>query len=65
LGWAESPTEVTERADPLPIMMDEGLIEVCGRIEVKLPASELVWLEVPESVTQSVTVRGVKVMVLK
>jgi hypothetical protein len=32
-------------------MMDEGSVEVGGRIEVKLPASEVVWLETPESAT--------------
>jgi hypothetical protein len=56
---------VTERADPLPIMMDEGSVKVGGRIEVKLPASEVVWLEALESATQSVTTGGVKAMVLK
>jgi hypothetical protein len=56
---------VIGRADPLPITMDEGSVEVGGRIEVKLPASEVVWLEAPESVTQSVTAGGVKAMVLK
>jgi hypothetical protein len=40
-------------------------VEVGGRTEVKLPASEVVWLEAPESATQSVTVEGVKAMVLK
>jgi hypothetical protein len=61
----KSPTEVTGRADPLPTTMDEGSVEVGGRIEVKLPTSEVVWLKVPESATQSVTARGVKAMVLK
>jgi hypothetical protein len=56
---------VTGRADPLPKMMDEGSVEVVGRTEVKLPASEVVWLEAPESATQLVTVGGVKAMVLK
>jgi hypothetical protein len=45
--------------------MDEGSVEVVGRTEVKLPASEVVWLEASESVTQSVTAGGVKAMVLK
>ncbi len=44
--------------------MDEGSVEVVGRTEVKLPASEVVWLEAPESATQSVTAGGVKAMVL-
>jgi hypothetical protein len=61
----ESPTEVTERADTLPTTIDKGSIEVGGRIEDKLPASEVVWLEAPESVTQSVTTGGVKATVLK
>jgi hypothetical protein len=56
---------VTGRANPLPTTMDEGLVEVGGRTEVKLPASEMVWLEVPKSVTQLVAVGGVKTMVLK
>jgi hypothetical protein len=46
-------------------MMDEGSVEVGGRTEVKLLASKVVWLEAPESTTQSVTARGVKVIVLK
>jgi hypothetical protein len=45
--------------------MDEGLIEVGGRTEVKLLASKVVWLEVPESVTQLMIAGGVKSMVLK
>jgi hypothetical protein len=56
---------VTGRADPLSTTMDEGSVEVVGRTEVKLPAFEVVWLEAPESVTQSVTAGGVKAMVLK
>jgi hypothetical protein len=52
-------------ADPLPTMMDEGSVEVGGRTEVKLPASDVVWLEALESATQSVTTEAVKVMVLK
>jgi hypothetical protein len=56
---------VTRRADPLPTTMDEGSVDVGRRTEVKLPASEVVWLEAPESTTQSVTTRGVKAMVLK
>jgi hypothetical protein len=46
-------------------MMDEGSVEVGEQSEVKLPASEVVWLEVPESATQSVTTGGVKAMALK
>jgi hypothetical protein len=56
---------VIEIADPLPTMMDEGSVEVGGRTEVKLPASDVVWLEALESVTQSVTTEAVKAMVLK
>jgi hypothetical protein len=55
----------TGRADPLRTMMYEESVKVGGRIEVKLPASDVVWLEAPESVTQSVTTGGVKAMVLK
>jgi hypothetical protein len=61
----ESPTEVTGRADPLSTTMDKGSVEVGGRTEVKLPASDVVWLEAPEFVTQLVTAGGVKAMVLK
>jgi hypothetical protein len=46
-------------------MMDEGSVEVGGRTEVKLPASDVVWLEALESATQSVTTEAVKAMVLK
>jgi hypothetical protein len=56
---------VIEIADPLPTMMDEGSVEVGGRTEVKLPASDVVWLEALESATQSVTTEAVKAMVLK
>jgi hypothetical protein len=56
---------VTGRADPLPTTMHEGSVEVGGRTEDKLPASEVVWLETSESATQSVTVGGVKALVLK
>jgi hypothetical protein len=56
---------VTERATPLPTMIDEGSVELGGRTIVKLPAFEVVWLEASESMTYSVTVGGVKAMVLK
>jgi hypothetical protein len=56
---------VTGRADPLLTMMNEGSIELGERIEVKLLASEVVWLVALESATQSVTAGGVKTMVLK
>jgi hypothetical protein len=56
---------VTERVDPLPTTMDEGSVEVGGQIEVKLPASEVMSSEAPESVTWLVTVGRVKTMVLK
>jgi hypothetical protein len=46
-------------------MMNEGSIELGERIEVKLLASEVVWLVALESATQSVTAGGVKTMVLK
>jgi hypothetical protein len=39
------------------------LVEVVGRTEVKLLASEVVWLEALESVTPSVITGGVKAMV--
>jgi hypothetical protein len=38
---------------------------VGGQIEVKLPASEVVWLEASKYATQSVTTDEVKAMVLK
>jgi hypothetical protein len=59
------PTEVTGRVVSLLTMIDEGLVELSGQTIVKLPASEVVWLEAPESVTQSITARGVKGMVPK
>jgi hypothetical protein len=65
LRRAESPTEVIERAGLLSTMMDEGLVEVGGYTEVKLPTYEVVWLEVPESTIQSVIAWGVKAIVLK
>jgi hypothetical protein len=45
-------------------MMDERSVGRGGRTEGKLPALE-VWLEAPESVTQSVIARGTIVMVWK
>jgi hypothetical protein len=45
--------------------MDEGSVKVGGRTKVNLSASEVVWLEVSEFATQSVTAEGVKDMVLK
>jgi hypothetical protein len=39
--------------------MDEGSVEVGGRTKVKLLTSEVVCLEAPEFVTQSVTAEGV------
>jgi hypothetical protein len=46
-------------------MMDEGSVGRGGRIEVKLPTLEVVWLDAPEYATQSVTVGGTIVMVWK
>jgi hypothetical protein len=43
----------------------KGSVEVGGRTEVNLPASEVVWLEAPEFATQLMTIGGVKAMVLK
>jgi hypothetical protein len=45
--------------------MDEGSVRRGDRTEVKLPALKVVWLEVPESMTQSVTAGGTIVMVWK
>jgi hypothetical protein len=56
---------VTKKANLLPTMMDEGLVEVGGLTEVKLPVFEVVWLETLDSATQSVTAGGVKAIVLK
>jgi hypothetical protein len=42
---------MTERADPLPTIMDEGSVEVGGQTEVKLRTSEVVWLEALEFAT--------------
>jgi hypothetical protein len=42
---------VTERADLIPTMMDEGSVDVGRQIDVKLPASEVVWLETLEYAT--------------
>jgi hypothetical protein len=59
------PTKVIRGVDLLPIMIDEGSVELGGWIVVRLLASEVVWLETSESATQSVTAGGVKAMVLK
>jgi hypothetical protein len=58
-------TKVIERDDLLPTMMDEGSMGRGGRIEVKLSALKVVWLEAQESMTQSVTVGGTITMVWK
>jgi hypothetical protein len=59
------PTVVTRRDDLLPTTMDEGSVGKRDRTEVKVLAVEVVWLEAPESVTQSVTAGGTIVMVWK
>jgi hypothetical protein len=46
-------------------MMDEGSVGRGDLTEVKLPALKMVWLEAPESVTQSVTAGGTITMVWK
>jgi hypothetical protein len=54
------------RMEPLPIMMEWGWTAERGRGEEMLPEYGVVWLEVQESATQSVTgVGGVSSMVLK
>jgi hypothetical protein len=50
------PTEVTGTDDPLPTTTDKGSMGRGGQTEVKLTALEVMWLEAPESMTQSVTV---------
>jgi hypothetical protein len=45
--------------------MDEGSVRRGGRTEVKLPALKVVWLEVSESATQSVSIGGTIGMVWK
>jgi hypothetical protein len=45
--------------------MDEGLVGRGGQAEVMLPALEVVWLEAPKSVTQSVTAGGTIFMMWK
>jgi hypothetical protein len=52
-GSTESPTEVTGRMDPLPTMMEWGW-KAKGGGEEMLPKYGVVWLEAPESATQSV-----------
>ena len=45
--------------------MDEGSVGRGGQTKVKLPPLKVVWLEAPESATQSVTVGGTIFMVWK
>jgi hypothetical protein len=45
--------------------MDKGLVGRADQTEVKLPTLEVVWLEVSESATQSLTVGGTIIMVWK
>jgi hypothetical protein len=45
--------------------MDKGSVGRDGRTEIKLPALEVLWLEAPESATQSVTAGGTVVVVWK
>jgi hypothetical protein len=65
MGRAVLPTEVTGRDDPLPKMMDEGSVGRGDLTEVKLLTLKVVWLEAPESMTQSVTTGGTITMVWK
>jgi hypothetical protein len=52
--------------EQLPMMMEWGWKAEGGREEEMLPEYGVVWLEAPESATQSVAgVRGVSSMVLK
>jgi hypothetical protein len=60
-----SPTKVIERTNPLPTMIDEGTVDLKGWKVVKLLAYEVVCLEAAESATQSMTMGGVTIMVLK
>jgi hypothetical protein len=46
-------------------MIDEGIAEFGGRNKEMLPESDIVWLEVPEFATKSVSASGFNVMVLK
>jgi hypothetical protein len=57
--------ELTGRDDQLPTTMDEGSVGRADRTEVKLLILEEVWLEAPESMTQSVTAGGTIVVVWK
>jgi hypothetical protein len=57
--------EVTRRDDLLLTMMDEGSVGRGGRIEVKLPAVKVVWLDALKSVTQSMTAGGTITVVWK
>jgi hypothetical protein len=57
--------ELTGRDDQLPTTMDEGSVGRGDRTEVKLLILEGVWLEAPESMTQSVTAGGTIVVVWK
>jgi hypothetical protein len=37
-----SPTEVTDKMDPLPTMIDEGIVELGGQNREMLPGSGVV-----------------------
>jgi hypothetical protein len=50
-GKVVLPTKVTEREDPLLTMMDERSVGRGDQTEVKLPALEVVWLEMSKFVT--------------
>jgi hypothetical protein len=56
---------VIGRIEPLPTMIDGGIAEFGGRNKEMLPESDIVWLEVPEFATKSVSASGFNVMVLK
>ena len=65
-GRTESPTEVTGIAEPSPTMIEEGQKGGGGWVEVRIPASGVVWKEAPESAIQSAEeAGGVRVVVLK
>ena len=59
------PVEETGKREPLPTMMEEGVVEEGGWDEVRIPEVEAMWDEAPESIYHSCVGGGESCMVLK
>lgn len=58
------PVETTGSSDPSPTTIDEGVDVVGGRERERVPVSDVIWEEAPESMYQSVVGGAARVIVL-